>query len=213
MSTPEEGNQIYYTIDGSDPNIYSLKYTKPLSFNKSTNLLAVAIDHCGVPSFIRQGTYTKATFSIRYKYPPSPKYPGKDQLTLLDGRKGSLDFSGGEWLGWEGEDMIVTIDYNETKSFSKASADFIHDQGSWIFPPTEVTFEVSTDGKNYKVWGREKNSEFWDLSSAKHREFGVSGQNQFRFVRITAKSMGNCPKGHAGEGGKAWLFCDEITIQ
>ena len=213
LSTGEEGTQIYYTLDGKEPDTFSLKYTKPLIFRKSTNILAIAYDHRLMPSFIREGNYTKATFSISYREAPSPKYPGKDQLTLMDGRKGSLDFSGGEWLGWEGEDMVVTVDYNEIKSFSQASADFLHDQSSWIFPPTKVFFEVSMDGKNYQPWGWDINSENWDISSSKRKQFLVKGQKTFRFVRITAKSILKCPKGHAGEGGKAWLFCDELSFQ
>jgi len=213
LNTAEDGNQIYYTLDGSDPTSLSLKYTKPLVFTESTMLRAVAIDHRGVSSFIREGSYTKATFSMSFKNAPSPKYPGKDQLTIIDGRKGLLDFAGGEWLGWEGDDMIVTIDYKETKKLKSISASFLHEQGSWIFYPDGVTFETSMDGRNYQYWGGEKNNEHWDQASAKRKEFKASGPRTARFVRVTAKSIGNCPKGHAGEGGKAWLFCDEIEIK
>ena len=213
LNTAEDGNQIYYTLDGSDPTSMSHKYIKPLVFTESTNLRAVAIDHRGVPGFFREGTYTKATFSMSFKNPPSPKYSGKDQLTIIDGRKGILDFAGGEWLGWEGDDMIVTIDYKETKKLKSISAGFLQEQGSWIFYPEGVTFETSMDGRNYQYWGGEKNLEHWDQASAKRKEFKTSGPRTARFVRVTAKSIGNCPKGHAGEGGKAWLFCDEIEVR
>jgi len=213
VSTNEKGPQIYYTLDGSDPTSFSLKYTQPLSIKESTHIRAIAIDNRGIPSFIREGDFTKATFSMQFSKPPSPKYLGKDQLTILDGRKGTLDFAGGEWLGWEGEDMVLTIDYKEVKNFSMISAGFLHDQGSWIFHPKGVMFEVSRDGRIYLLWGREANSEHWDQAGAKRKEFSAVGQKQARFVRITAKSIVNCPKGHAGEGGKAWLFCDEISLK
>jgi alpha-L-fucosidase len=213
MKTGEEGNNIYYTLDGSDPTEFSLKYTGPVTLDKSATLRAIAIDKRGVSSFIREGNYTKATFSLNFRTPPSPKYPGKDQLTIVDGRKGFMDFAGGEWLGWEGDDMVVTIDYNEIRELKKASADFLHDQGSWIFYPVEVIFETSMDGKNYSQWGRSLISEPWDLAGAKRKEFSASGKRQARYVRITARNIGTCPMGHAGEGGKAWVFCDEITIE
>jgi len=213
LSTGEEGNQIYYTLDGSEPTNYSLKYTRPMIFKKSSYLRTIAYDHRGVSSFIREGSYTKATFSMSFKNPPSPKYPGKEQLTIVDGRKGSLDFGGGEWLGWEGDDMIVTIDYKETKTMKSISAGFLHEQGSWIFYPEGVTFETSMDGVNFKNWGGEKNLEHWDQPSTKRKEFKASGPRTARFVRVKAKSLGKCPDGHAGEGGKAWLFCDEIMVK
>jgi len=212
LKTQDGQSQVYYTLDGSDPTSFSLKYTKPLVFTESTELRALAIDNRAVSSFIREGSYTKATFSMSFKYPPSPKYPGKDQLTIIDGRKGMLDFSGGEYLGWEGEDMVVTIDYKEAKQLKSISASFLHEQGSWIFYPEGVSFETSIDGLNFQYWGGEKNLENWDQTSAKSREFKTSGPRTARFVRISAKSIGECPKGHAGEGGKSWIFCDEITI-
>ncbi len=213
LSTAETGNQIYYTLDGSEPTTFSLKYTRLLSFTESTNLRAVAFDHRGVPSFTREGSYTKATFSMSYKYPPSPKYPGKDQLTIIDGRKGMLDFSGGDWLGWEGEDMVVTIDYKKIKDLKMISASFLHEQGSWIFSPEGVIFETSMDGVNFQYWGGKKNLDPWDQPGTIRREFSTIGARKARVVRVTAKSIVSCPKGHAGEGGKAWMFCDEITIK
>jgi len=213
LGTEEEGCQIYYTLDGSIPGKFSLKYTKPLIFTESTSIRAAAIDQRGVAGFIREADFTKASFSISYENPPSPKYPGKEQLTMIDNRKGPLDFSGGDWLGWEGEDMVVTIDYKETGNYSHISAGFLHDPGSWIFHPVEVIFETSSDGKNYRLWGAVKNTEHWDTSTPKRRDFGVDAPREARFVRVTAKSVGVCPEGHAGEGGKAWVFCDEITVR
>ncbi len=34
-----------------------------------------------------------------------------------------------------------------------------------------------------------------------------------RFIRVHAKNIKTCPQWHAGAGGKAWLFADEIMIQ
>ena len=213
LRTPEEGNQIYFTLDGTDPTSSSLKYSGPILIKESTDLRAIAIDGRGVAGFIREGAYTKATFSMTFDNPPSPKYPGKDQLTIIDGRKGILDFSGGNWLGWEGQDMVVTIDYKEAKKLKSISAGFLHEEGSWIFYPDGVTFETSNDGVNFQYWGGEKNLENWDQPSPKRKEFKTSGPRTARYVRVTAKSIINCPDGHAGQGGKAWMFCDEIEVK
>ena len=34
-----------------------------------------------------------------------------------------------------------------------------------------------------------------------------------RYVRLQARGIGLCPAGHAGAGGKAWLFIDEIVVE
>lgn len=37
-------------------------------------------------------------------------------------------------------------------------------------------------------------------------------EQKAKFIRITAKNLGLCPKGHSGEGKPAWLFADEIIV-
>jgi hypothetical protein len=45
------------------------------------------------------------------------------------------------------------------------------------------------------------------------QEFKRSGRPlSARYVKVTAKNIGTCPEWHKGDGGKAWLFIDEIQI-
>ncbi len=214
LKTDLESNKIYYTLDGSDPDEYALKYTQPVSISETSQIKAIAYDTRGAASFIREGRYTQATFSISYKHAPSPKYPGNSQITLMDGIQGGLDFATGEYLGWEGDDMVVTVDFGSVKNFRKVTSSFIGATGSWIFLPREVKVEVSTNGTFFRPMGTTKNSRAWNSYSDGRREaFTVSNFVEARYVRVSAKSMGICPKGHAGEGGKAWLFCDEIILE
>jgi hexosaminidase len=41
----------------------------------------------------------------------------------------------------------------------------------------------------------------------------AAGGTPARYVRVVARSIGTCPPGHAGAGGKAWLFADEIIVE
>ncbi|MBK6621147.1 MAG: hypothetical protein IPG32_09805 [Saprospirales bacterium] len=34
-----------------------------------------------------------------------------------------------------------------------------------------------------------------------------------RYIRVKGVNRGVCPPGHKGEGGKSWVFADEITIR
>ena len=208
-----ESNTMYYTLDGSHPDKFSLKYNKPLNLTESSTVRAAAFDNRGVRSFTREAHYTKATFGLSFLHAPSPTYPGADQLTIMDGRKGTSDFGSGAWIGWEGEDMVVTLDYREPKTIKRMAADFLNSTGSWIFLPREVIFEYSSDGTSWRQMGRSVNPFKWDEATESQMEFSSDGSVTARYVRITARSVGTCPKGHAGEGGKAWVFCDEITIE
>ncbi len=213
MITDVADNQVFYTLDGSDPDMNSLKYSGPVKISESTVVKAIAYDDRLVPAFMRSGNYTKATYTISYLHSPSPKYKGNSQIVLLDGLKGSMDFSSGEWLGWEGDDMVVTIDFGEVKEYRKVSANFVSALGSWIFMPRSFKVEYSTNGKTFQKMGEELNQDPWDHKEDTYtREFSASDFISARYIRVTAINQGICPPGHAGEGGKAWLFCDEITV-
>jgi len=212
LTSDYDTDRIFYTADGTNPDKNSLKYDGPLSLNQSTLIKAVAIDTRGVKSFIRTGNFVKASFSIRFVNPPSQKYPPKNQIILLDGRTGDPDFANGEWLGWEGKDMIADIDLGEMKDFNGISADFLNSTGSWIFLPVEVVFEYSANGRNFETAGRVVNDKTWDKFTDVRKEFGVTKSFKARYLRVKAISPKTCPAGHAGAGNPCWMFVDEITL-
>jgi alpha-L-fucosidase len=212
ISSDSDSDNLFYTLDGTNPDKNSIKYIGPLLINQSTLIKAVAIDNRGVRSFVRTGNYVKANFSIRFTNPPSPKYPPKNQIILLDGRVSDPDYANGEWLGWEGQDMIADIDLGEMKNFKGVSADFLNSTGSWIFLPREVIFEYSSDGRNFTFAGRADNDKTWDKFTDVRKEFSVSKTFQARYLRVKAVSPKTCPAGHGGAGNPCWIFIDEISV-
>ncbi len=212
LSSDADSDNIFYTLDGSTPDQHSLKYTGPLNLHETTLLQAVSIDARGVRSFLRTGVYTHATFSIKFINPPSPKYKPKNQIVMLDGRTSDPDFANGEWLGWEGTDMIADIDLGKMQNFKGLSVDFLNAPGSWILLPLEVVFEYSSNGKNYETAGRVVNDKTWDKFTDARKVFGVSKEFQARYLRVKAISPKTCPAGHAGAGSPCWMFADEIIM-
>ncbi len=207
-----ESDRIFYTDNGTLPDEKSTLYTKPLSIRQSSLITAVAIDSRGVRSFIRTGNFTKAEFSIRYPIAPSPKYPPKNQIVLLNGQLGEPDYAGGDWLGWEGTDMAAEIDLGKVKDIKGLSADFLNSTGSWVFLPKEVVFESSLNGRNWEMAGRVPNAVAWDKFNEVRKTFQLDRAMKARYVRVRAVSPKTCPPGHAGAGNPCWMFADEITI-
>jgi alpha-L-fucosidase len=212
LSSGSETDRIFYTLDGSAPGENSLKYKGPLTVTGSTLIRAVAIDTRGVQSFIRTGNFVRADFSIRYPNPPSTKYPPKNQIILLDGRTSDPDYANGEWLGWEGTDMVAEIDLGRVRDFRGVSADFLNSTGSWIFLPTEVVFEYSLNGRNFERAGSVANDRAWDKFTDIRKVFGISKEFKARYLRVKAVSLKTCPAGHGGAGSPCWMFIDEISL-
>ena len=210
IKTSHESDRIYFTTDGSEPGTGSTLYSEPFYVSQSTRIRAAASDERGVFGFLREAILTRADFSIDYRTAPSIKYPPKNQIILLDGRRSEPDYSNGEWLGWEGEDMVAVIDFGSSRDFNKVSADFLSSPGSWIFLPLSVHFEYSANGTSWISVGKVLNETAWDRFTADRKEFVLDKAFTARFLRVTAIGQKTCPPGHAGAGSPCWLFCDEI---
>ncbi len=144
---------------------------------------------------------------------PSPRYAGDGPATLVDGKKGSMDFHDDHWLGFLGQDVEIIVDMGKAVSVKKFSCSFLENQGAWIFLPSEVTFLTSVDGKEY----REQNSfqeelKERDKSTVKEYETLVKGEPS-RYYKVVFRNAGPCPDWHPGKGQDSWVFLDEVMIK
>jgi alpha-L-fucosidase len=210
-----EGVTIRYTLDGSEPTLRSARYTGPVRLTTSSALKAVAVfrgelsAEPTVAQFIKCMKVKEAAFEKPY----SDKYPGQGDATIINGRRGTLDFHDGEWLGFNGDDVVVTLDLGGIRSIKKITAGFLQEQGAWIFLPSEVKFFVSGDGVNWTSAGESKNT-IEQTEQVLVKDFaGVNGNAKSRFVKIVGKNIGVCPSWHPGAGDKAWLFVDELIVE
>ena len=152
----------------------------------------------------------KVTFEI----PFSPKYPAKGANTLTDGTGGYQDYHY-NWLGWEGEDMIATVDLGETKNISTISCDFMEDQKSWIFFPSHVEYFYSDNGKTFTPFGSVMCDAPQANKDANIKTFNVVHKtfSPARYVKVVAHNLKTCPRWHIGAGYPCWIFCDEIIVR
>jgi hypothetical protein len=69
------------------------------------------------------------------------------------------------------------------------------------------------DGKKYQLLTTQKVATPKSAEAAGVVKISAAKKAQARFVKVVATNTGVCPSWHAGNGGKAWLFCDEITVE
>lgn len=144
----------------------------------------------------------------------SDQYPAGGELALIDGLRGGRNFRTGGWQGYHGVGIDATVDLGAARSLDAVSTGFLRDVGAWIFLPARVTVLVSLDGKKFSRAGTVVRDEPATAGEPAIREFRVDVDGlQARWVRVVADNVGFCPPGHPGEGHKAWLFADEITIE
>ncbi|MBO9619238.1 MAG: family 20 glycosylhydrolase [Niabella sp.] len=217
METENEAGVIYYTTDGSDPGTGSQRYEQPIAIDRSMTLKAgIAINNSMVKLRPAQQVFTfnKATGkTVQYGTPYSKYYPANGPATLTDGLRGTKD-AGKQWHAFNGSDLVATIDLEKPVDARSVTLGCLQNYGQWIFFPQWVKFEVSADGTNYTELAMVKNTIPATDQSAQTKDFTARFDSRsFRYLRITAKNLGQCPKGHPGEGQPAWLFCDEIIVE
>jgi len=214
------GAKAWYSIDGTDPGEKAIPYEGVVKVDGSMLLKVRAMAEGKSPSemvlvrFVKSNKYLSSGKITK----PASNYPGKGMngfLSYGDGIRGSIEnIKDGNWLGFEGENMVVGLELNETKTLKRIEAGFLQNIGSWIFIPEKVEFfaGISTNSMikvgelMHQTSSNEMEKKVFDLG------INLDGVNA-KYVRIIAHSIGKCPDWHQGAGGKAWIFCDEIIIQ
>jgi len=214
LLTDAKNGVIHYTLDGKEPTKKSPVYRETLTLTGPMLLTAVVMTEDGVQSLPITAVFRKAKHGIVLNTKYSPSYTAGGDLALIDGAKGSNDFKDGKWQGYEGVDVDAVVDLGSVKPIKIISTSFIENQESWVFMPQYVECSVSTDGREYRSITKLNNDPPVKQTDVLMRSFEFPAQDiTARFVRLHAKSLGVCPPWHAGAGGKAWLFVDEITIE
>lgn len=217
MEAENPKGDIYYTTDGSEPDAESEKYTSPLYPGHTMQIKAglfqgdqLAGKISTTQIFIHQAFGMKP----QHANPPAEKYSGNNEFVLTDGIRANLNFGSGQWQGFNGKDMEAVFSFDNPVTAKKVRIGALHDYGSWIFRPDQVTVYGSTDGNIYELLGKIQATLPVTTAEKQIVDFDVqlSGQ-QFTKIKIVADNIGTCPEGHSGEGSSAWLFVDEIIIE
>jgi hexosaminidase len=216
LSSEAGSHDIRYTTNGTIPSSSSKKYSTPFSIKKSSNVRAGTFRNDKLLNEISEQSITvhkafskPVTYTILYN-----KYTGGGDYALTNGIRGTKSFDDGNWQGFEQNHIGAIIDLGHEIPIHRVSTSYLQNTSSWIFFPSSIEYSISTDGVHYTPMGS-----FEQPVAVKHepvqiKEFPLeTTQTKARFIKVTAKNVGTCPGWHAGKGGKAWLFIDEIIVE
>ena len=216
----KEGN-IYLKLECEVPNAdirYALgdtsiekgeKYTSPIAIKATTTYKAVVFS-ANATNTITSGqiTFHKAIGKpVSYSPLYHKSYQGQGEGTLTNVIRGTKNFHDGQWLGWLGDDVTLTLDLGETTEVSEVRIGAMDAQSSGIYFPERLTVALSADGKNYReVAAQEEPCTIKGKPSLKDFVLKFDPQST-RYLQIQLKNVKTPPK-----GGDAWLFIDEILV-
>lgn len=160
-------------------------------------------------------TPTKAIgATVTLQYPFAEEYPAKGNRTLVDGNPGYNDFSY-NWLGFYGVPMVATIDLGKVQPLNKIIMHFLDDPRHWIFLPSSIKIEISTDGVEYDLFADipgKANDEHYELTIQKS-ETATYRPEQVRYIKVTANNLATLPAWRYRDNKKPTIACDEIYVQ
>ncbi len=144
--------------------------------------------------------------------PASPNYPGTGPAELVDGIMGEASDLKTDWLGFEGDDLIATIDLGATMPVYELGLSSCQVTASGVFLPSTVEFLASSDGKAFQSVATIKHEIPVKQSTEKITLSSKIQPMQARYIRVHAKNLGTIPDWHPAKGRKAWLFVDELLV-
>ncbi|NVJ88603.1 MAG: glycoside hydrolase family 92 protein [Flavobacteriaceae bacterium] len=204
-------SEIYYSLGGD--------------FKKYEEAFEIS-DKATLQVYAQNGNQKSAVITTEfYKIDPNIKivlaskyanqYNAGGNNALIDGITGTEDFRTGTWQGYWNEDVIATVDLGKQKEISSVVVNFLRDQRSWIFLPTEVAIYHSKDGKSFKKLKDWKAPKPFNTDEVKIVPIEIQKKLNTRFIKVVAKKLGKLPEWHLGypHDGRSWIFVDEIQIK
>ena len=146
---------------------------------------------------------------------PHKAYNAGGKQALINGISGNNKRYGDkEWLGFSGDDVEITIDFENPTEINSISTRFYNGNGQWIYAPKEVTlFFKLNDGRTILSKTKiETNNNLVKTIIISTKEM-IPKNIKVDYVKITILNYGVIPDGKQGAGHKAWTFIDEIIVQ
>ena len=216
----QKGN-IFLKLDCEVPNAdirYALgdtlmekatKYRQPIALNRSTTFKATVFSGKATNTItIGEVTFHKA-IDKKVSYSPlyHKSYQGQGEATLTNVIRGTKNFHDGQWLGWLGDDVTLTLDLEQATEVREVRIGAMDAQASGIYFPIKFMISLSNDGKNYREVATH-NQPCVVRGKATLKDFVLKfSPTEARYIKLTLKNVKTPPK-----GGDAWLFIDEILV-
>ncbi len=219
LSTPFADQNMIYTTDGAEPTVRSTLYTEPFPIDRSSLIRAkVFIDGQVCPMaeqyiMVHKAIGKLSKLNSQYSR-KNPNYAAGGPMGLLDGLRGSDDFSDGRWQGYEGQDLNIVLDLQKPTDVSRISIGCLQSSYSWILMPAKIEIWISDDGEKFTLARELPNTIDPRADGTIVHDFTAEfGHLSTRFVKVIAKSPGKLPAWHHAAGGDAFIFADEIVVE
>ncbi|WP_294322130.1 family 20 glycosylhydrolase [uncultured Chryseobacterium sp.] len=212
LSTSQSPSGVRYTVNGADPSAASPAYTNPIPVQKSMTIKSAYFENGQLKSAISSQDFTVSKTTgkkITLEQQPNENYSFGGAFTLVDGIIGNQRQLGKTWLGFQGKDVVATIDFGQLTPFSEVYFNTLDNKGSWIHFAKSAHVFVSDNGTDFRMIKKIGKDE---ILAAKGKIRLQLGNQKAKYLKIKIENAGIIPPGNPGADSQAWLFVDEIGV-
>ena len=210
--------KFFYTLDGQEPTSESTLYNEPFRVGQSATLKMKATmtgwKDSKVVSFALMKIGRRPDI-VKLETKPDPKYSGKLDSTLVDG-KPAAGFNRGEkeYLGFISADPEVLFEFKEPRELSRLSVSFLQDNNNGVFAPSQVEVWAGNDIHHLEKVSRVDNPLPANATPPNKVIMTLSFPEQsVRVVRFKAKRIASLPPWPSiQKDAKRSIFVDEISF-
>lgn len=202
--------EIRYTTDGSEPHEYSMLYRRPWIIKESQTVKCATF---------KNGKRVGQTLVVPVRVSGITGHnvlrSNSIERRLVNGVRGSLKNTDGEWAFWKKNDSIsLTFDVGTRKRLGCVTLGYLNDFGLGIHKPRKA-----------EVWLSDNDVHYWKVSEKTFEQGEIFSEGRFikdldfqfedvaRYVRVIMKGAGKCPEQHVRPGLDSQVYLDEILIE
>lgn len=211
-----EKGAIYYSFDSLHFEPFNPVDGKNLVLRESGKVYAKVVRANGEESKVVSCFFQKfiRTCELTLETPYANQYPGVGPQTLVDGQRGTDEYRGTEWQGFNNTDVKGVITFFNPRTVNRVKVSYLADTHAWIFPPKGLIVETSMDGVTYKKAGRIALDPLKKDIAKSNRELVLElVPTECKYIRFTIENYGAIPDWHLSPGSPTWLFLDEIMVE
>ncbi|MFW5877661.1 MAG: GH92 family glycosyl hydrolase, partial [bacterium] len=211
---------IFYSLDGSEPDESSLKYDSPVLLTEDANLKAIAMAEGFDPSLVMDQVYLKGKDLVssnkktQIKTVSPPDVRGDETgRNHFDGVLATSYHTDKNWSVWRNKNAEFILDFDEGQKVRKVIVTYLDHTGMNIFPPSAIKLFYSPNGENFLPLADRTYFEVRETLNPEISRVEIPvNSSEVNTIKILVEPFGNMPAWYKGSGQPANLYIGEIII-
>jgi hexosaminidase len=215
-------HKIIYSLDGKNPNhLLHSEYKNLIKIDSSTTIKAAVFDinkrQLGGIFEQKVKLHKAVGEKISINVKPNKGYNAGGIKALINGVSGNNKRYGDkEWLGFSGDDIEITIEFDNPTEINSIATRFYNKTGQWIYVPEMFNLELTLEDGSViasKNTIKNDNSLLVNFELNMDKIYTKKDKIKTTLLKIIIPNYGIIEEGKKGAGHKAWTFIDEIIIE